>query len=87
MDAALWLNFYGFDIMGDLAFGRSFNMLVDGVKHRQMTLMENNTTIGSTLGCFSWAFTVLQRIPLANSVFDNFYKWLRQEVTYRMDMR
>lgn len=25
-------NFYSFDLMGDLAFGKSFNMLQDGVK-------------------------------------------------------
>jgi cytochrome P450 len=28
-----WFNFYSFDVMGDLAFGKSFNMLKDGVKH------------------------------------------------------
>jgi len=28
-----WFNFYSFDVMGDLAFGKSFNMLKDGIKH------------------------------------------------------
>ena len=34
-----WFNFYSFDVMGDLAFGKSFNMLRDGVKHYFMTCL------------------------------------------------
>ena len=30
IDASLWLNFYSFDVMGDLAFGQSFDMLRSG---------------------------------------------------------
>ncbi|OAP60324.1 hypothetical protein AYL99_05326 [Fonsecaea erecta] len=31
MDAAMWFKFYAFDVIGDLAFGRSFGMLQRGV--------------------------------------------------------
>lgn len=31
-NASLWLNFYSFDVMGDLAFGQSFDMLRSGEK-------------------------------------------------------
>jgi tryprostatin B 6-hydroxylase len=34
VDASLWLNFYSFDVMGDLAFGRTFDMLTTGKKVR-----------------------------------------------------
>ena len=30
MDVSKWFNYYSFDVMGDLSFGKSFNMLVDG---------------------------------------------------------
>lgn len=32
VNATLWLNFYSFDIMGDLGFGKSFDMLKNGEK-------------------------------------------------------
>lgn len=32
VNASLWLNFYSFDVMGDLGFGQSFNMLRSGEK-------------------------------------------------------
>jgi hypothetical protein len=34
VDASLWFNFYSFDVMGDLAFGSSFDMLTSGKKVR-----------------------------------------------------
>lgn len=33
MNASKWFNYYSFDIMGDLAFGKTFNMMKDGVDH------------------------------------------------------
>ncbi|KAM0250781.1 hypothetical protein ACHAP5_001998 [Fusarium lateritium] len=34
LNISMWFNFFTFDIVGDLAFGNSFNMLRDGVKHK-----------------------------------------------------
>ena len=38
VDASLWFNFYSFDVMGDLAFGRTFDMLATGKKDRVLKL-------------------------------------------------
>lgn len=33
INASKWFNYYSFDIMGDFAFGKPFNMMRDGVDH------------------------------------------------------
>ena len=33
MNIAKWFNFYSFDVMGDLAFGKSYKMLKSGEEH------------------------------------------------------
>lgn len=38
VDASLWFNFYSFDVMGDLAFGSSFDVLASGKKVRLLLL-------------------------------------------------
>jgi hypothetical protein len=35
LNASLWLNFYSFDVVGDLAFGQSFGMLRSGERVSQ----------------------------------------------------
>ncbi|KAI8650453.1 hypothetical protein NCS57_01379100 [Fusarium keratoplasticum] len=44
-NAKLWIHYYTFDIMGDLAFGQSFGMLRDGLKHYYMKLGDENMSI------------------------------------------
>ncbi len=34
-----WLNLYSFDVMGDLAFGKSYKMLDSGEKHWLLKLL------------------------------------------------
>jgi hypothetical protein len=33
MNVTKWFKFYSFDVMGDLAFGKSYKMLESGQKH------------------------------------------------------
>ncbi|OTA07051.1 hypothetical protein A9Z42_0079230 [Trichoderma parareesei] len=35
-----WFRFYGFDVMGDLAFGKSFNMLETSRNHWAIDLLD-----------------------------------------------
>jgi cytochrome P450 family 628 len=41
-NASLWLNFYSFDVMGDLAFGQSFDMLRSGERVIQCASFEEH---------------------------------------------
>lgn len=86
MDATLWCNFYGFDVMGDLAFGKSFNMLNDGVAHHYMELMHKATVFGTSFGRFPWAFLLSQHIPIVNIQHNNFLKWLKNQVKKRTEV-
>ncbi|KAF7556322.1 hypothetical protein G7Z17_g1549 [Cylindrodendrum hubeiense] len=86
MDATLWLNFYGFDVMGDLAFGKSFNMLNGGVAHHYMKLMHTMTVFGTSLGRFPWAFLLTQYIPFVNMAYKKFIKWLKLRVKARIEL-
>ncbi|KAF2667467.1 cytochrome P450 [Microthyrium microscopicum] len=42
VDLAAWFNFTAFDVIGDLAFGESFNCLRDGKMHPWITFMFQN---------------------------------------------
>ncbi|KAH6988520.1 benzoate 4-monooxygenase cytochrome P450 [Ilyonectria destructans] len=85
IDATLWCNFYGFDVMGDLAFGKSFDMLNDGVAHHYMELMHKATVFGTSFGRFPWAFLLSQHIPIVNIQHNNFLKWLKNQVKKRTE--
>ncbi|EWG42531.1 hypothetical protein FVEG_04308 [Fusarium verticillioides 7600] len=83
VDITDWCGFYGFDVMGDLAFGKSFNMLNDGVKHYYMELTQMSTLWGSPIGRASWLYLLVKDIPILNRQIVQFLKWLRKHVDQR----
>lgn len=61
IDIVLWYNFTTFDLIGDLAFGKSFNMLQKGVYHPWVK------TIFESVAFISFG-ELLRRYPILNSV-------------------
>ncbi|KAK4206628.1 L-ornithine-N5-monooxygenase [Rhypophila decipiens] len=49
IDAVKWAKFYGYDVMGDLAWGRSFSMLETGQKHDVVALLDKGAKAFSVL--------------------------------------
>nr|P0DPA4.1 RecName: Full=Cytochrome P450 monooxygenase FCK2; AltName: Full=Cytokinin biosynthesis protein 2 [Fusarium pseudograminearum CS3096] len=83
IDASLWFNFYSFDVMGDLAFGRTFDMLKNGTAHPFMELVHSNMLTAGSLSHLPWIFPLLKRIPLLNQKTLEFQGWLKQQVDWR----
>ncbi|SCN79469.1 related to pisatin demethylase cytochrome P450 [Fusarium fujikuroi] len=83
IDASLWFNFYSFDVMGDLAFGRTFDMLKNGTAHPFMKLVHSNMLMAGSLSHLTWIFPLLKRIPVLNQKNLEFQGWLKQQVDWR----
>ncbi|KAH8734278.1 benzoate 4-monooxygenase cytochrome P450 [Ilyonectria robusta] len=83
LDASQWFNFYSFDLMSDLAFGKSFNMLRDGVGHRFMKLVHKHMVLAGVFSHLIWMFPLFRAMPLANREDIDFQDWLIQQVQHR----
>ncbi|PWY75516.1 L-ornithine-N5-monooxygenase [Aspergillus heteromorphus CBS 117.55] len=57
-----WFSLYNFDFMGDLAFGKSFNMLDTSQEHWAVRLMKD-AMVPLGLGLPTWFFRVVMAIP------------------------
>lgn len=81
-----WISFYGFDVMGDLAFGKSFDMLRSGEVDYYIGVMQDFLKVRAAFGRIPWAFRILQVTALLNASFNRFRKWMEQQVKWRMDV-
>ncbi|KAK6222379.1 hypothetical protein LQW54_001079 [Pestalotiopsis sp. IQ-011] len=82
-----WFNFYSFDVMGDMAWGKSFNMLRDGIKHYFMTSLHADMT---SVGLFShlvWLFPIFKATPILNKESKKFWGWVNSQVDERKKMK
>ncbi|KAM0540773.1 hypothetical protein ACHAPJ_013518, partial [Fusarium lateritium] len=78
-----WINFYTFDVMGDLAFGKGFDMLVNGVEHEFLKLSHTSQTVMGILRRLVWLFPAFKAIPLLNSSYLTFQAFIIDQVEYR----
>ncbi|KAM5344051.1 hypothetical protein ACJ41O_012588 [Fusarium nematophilum] len=87
VNAADWFNFYSFDVMGDLAFGKSFNMLRDGVKHYFMKALHDSMTLNGYLSHVSWIYPFVKLIPAVNAENLRFWTWCEKQVEERSKIK
>lgn len=87
VNATDWFNFYSFDVMGDMAWGKSFNMLRDGVKHYFMKSLHADMAGVGLFGHLMWMFPILLATPILNSDNKKFWVWLTAQVDERRQVR
>jgi hypothetical protein len=83
IDMGRWFNYYSFDIMGDLTFGKSFEMLVTGQDSYMLSTLHNDL---QSLGPFlhvMWIIPFFKMIPGLNSSYTAFWKWIYEQVDTR----
>ena len=78
-------NLYSFDVMGDLAFGASFNMLQNSGKHRAVKLLQKAMEpLGLMLP--TWCFRLLLAIPGATGDWFAFKNFCCQRLDQRLNV-
>jgi hypothetical protein len=80
----MWFNFYSFDVMGDLAFGKSFDMLSNGTKHPFMELTHSHMLVAGSLSRLAWIFPLLKRISIFNQKTCELEERIKQLVDWRI---
>ena len=87
MDVTRWLNYYSFDVMGDLAFGKGFNMLAEGQDQYFFAHLRGHMKAIGLTSHLTWLFPFLKRIPGINTEYRKHMKWLEDQVDQRMKVR
>ena len=83
LDVSLWFNFYSFDVMGDLVFGKSFEMMEKREEHFAVKLLHEAMKPFAFLTPIPWLLPILSRIPGAATDFLKFIKYSEDMVDAR----
>ncbi|RKL03704.1 hypothetical protein BFJ68_g11448 [Fusarium oxysporum] len=70
--------------MGDLAFGKIFDMLSNGTKHPFMELTHSHMLVAGSLSRLAWIFSLLKRIPIFNQKTCELEERIKQLVDWRI---
>ncbi|KAL4793042.1 benzoate 4-monooxygenase cytochrome P450 [Aspergillus venezuelensis] len=84
IDIGRWINYYSFDVMGDLVFGKSFNMLIDKRDNYLLSIMHKHMGTFARIGYLTWGLPLLVRIPILNRPNVRFWKFVNDQVSWRI---
>jgi cytochrome P450 len=87
LDASKWFNYYSFDVMGDLAFGKSFDMLKKGESHFAIDLLHNGQMSLGVVGPVPWLLLLGTRLPIVSRPYWTFVNWCTEQVRERQKMK
>ncbi|KAH8427329.1 uncharacterized protein LDX57_005043 [Aspergillus melleus] len=80
-----WFNFYSYDVMGDLAFARSFDMLDTSGSHWAIDVLLSGITPYKY--CVpSWVFRSLVTMPSLSKDWHRFVEFVTQRLVHRMNV-
>ncbi|KAF1929082.1 cytochrome P450 [Didymella exigua CBS 183.55] len=70
-----WVNFYSFDVMGDIGFSRSFGMLEKGEEDPMIKLLHASMEPLSVFGQFPWALNLITRTSFGAKPLIEHIEW------------
>ncbi|QSS56910.1 benzoate 4-monooxygenase cytochrome P450 [Histoplasma capsulatum var. duboisii H88] len=81
-----WMNYFGFDVIGDVAFSKPFDMVKDGKAAQILETFEMSRPIAGSLVCVPWTFILLKRLPVLRDVWSARVKDHSRKVVERMKL-
>ncbi|RFU80501.1 cytochrome p450 [Trichoderma arundinaceum] len=86
MNVTKWFHLHGFDVMGDLVFNKSFNMLQSGETHWAIKLLEDGTHIQG-YAFPPWLYRVFATLPGMGSGYRRFVQLCIDQLDERMKLQ
>lgn len=72
--------------MGDLAFGKSFDMLTSGKTHSAIKRLQDGMAPMSFAFAVPWLFWILLKIPFISDEYYKFITWSEQQALRRKEV-
>ncbi|KAI0534986.1 putative cytochrome P450 oxidoreductase [Xylaria digitata] len=83
IDITQWISFFVFDVMEDLAFNKSSNMLTDGKEAYVFSTIRADMYNIAFFSHLPWLLPFLKRTPLLNHNYLKFWDWIQDQINER----
>ena len=82
-----WFHFFSFDVMGDLALAKSYNMLIDEKWHYSIILMHQFMSYLGPFSAVPWLCRLGLGLPRVASGWKRFVQYCKERLVERLQVR
>ncbi|KAE8357001.1 cytochrome P450 [Aspergillus coremiiformis] len=80
VEITAWSKYFGFDVMGDVGFGKDFNNLTTGEQHPAIKALSDHMQPIGILTHVPWLLNLIGKIPGALAGYRDFFKWCTDQI-------
>lgn len=84
VNATKWFELFGFDVMTDIAFGTSMEMIKSGKVHPALGMLQGSLRVTGAIGAAPWLFIILKELPGFGAATRVFLRWCAEKVMLRV---
>jgi hypothetical protein len=84
VNVSLWFNYYSFDVMGDLTYGKSFDMLESGKSHWAIDILNEGIGYMGVIGYATWLVILFSQMPIITRNQRRFLKFCADQMDERI---
>jgi len=84
MNMTSWARYFSFDVMGDLAFGRPFNMMRNEKNHFAVNTLRQGMALVGPLTPVPWLFVIGKDIPGIAKRWKMMLAWASEQMVWRL---
>lgn len=83
VDVPRWISYFGYDVMGDLVFGKPFDMIKTAGDHFIFEHFENQQVATGLLLTIAWLFILFLRLRGVGQVQSSWIGWCAEQMEKR----
>lgn len=86
VDITTWFQYFGFDVMGELGFGRSFHQIKTGTPHFETEFLREGMAILATVTPVPWLYHLAQSIPGLTKEWQSMLSWSAGQAKQKIEV-
>ncbi|TFK55315.1 cytochrome P450 [Heliocybe sulcata] len=87
-DVTPWFNHWALDVIGDIGFGQSFNMVKsEGASQPMLKEIAEVKSVQAVIGTVPWLYSLALVFPMVRKERDKWFRWCKQQLSTRRERK
>lgn len=86
IDITTWFRYFGFDVMGEIGFGKSFDQIKTAKPHFETEFLREGMTILATVTPVPWLYHLARSVPGLTKDWQALLSWSARQAKQKIEV-
>ncbi|KAL8822365.1 MAG: hypothetical protein Q9191_006899, partial [Dirinaria sp. TL-2023a] len=85
INVSVWFQYFAFDVMGELGFGKNFNQIRTAKSHFETDFLRNGMSLLAIVTPMPWLYHLGRSLPCLTRQWDKLLSWSARQAKHRVE--